>query len=195
MLDLSEHRNTTESVYLEKLAKGSQTALRYFYERYAGRIVAFANSLLGCREDAEDVAHTVFVNLWEQRAAATQIKSVDAYLYRMTRNATTDILRRRVRERLYLSRSNEGEETATTESIEAEIETDIRLLEAINDLPEPQRTILRLRHFEGLSYQQIAERYNISPHTVHYHISKALANLRNSLTGYLILYYFGQLYF
>lgn len=168
-----------EIAQLENLSKGNPAALRYFYERYAGKIIAFAYTLLGNREDAEDVAHTLFIELWEQRASATRIKSVDAYLYRMTRNAITDIARRRTREKAYMMHNNRTGDTIDADNVD--IEDDLRLLEAIEKLPEPQKSIIRMSRFGGLSYQQIAERLNISPHTVHYHVSKALGTLRRAL--------------
>ncbi len=169
-----------EIAQLENLSKSNPAALRYFYERYAGKIIAFAYSLLGNREDAEDVAHTLFIELWEQRASATRIKSVDAYLYRMARNAITDIARRRTREKAYMMHTD----PTSTEPIDpdnVDIEDDLRLLEAIEKLPEPQKSIIRMSRFGGMSYQQIAERLDISPHTVHYHVSKALGTLRRAL--------------
>lgn len=168
-----------EIAQLENLSKSNPAALRYFYERYAGKIIAFAYSLLGNREDAEDVAHTLFIELWEQRASATRIKSVDAYLYRMARNAITDIARHRTREKAYMMHTNQTADTIDPEDVD--IEEDLRLLEAIEKLPEPQKSIIRMSRFGGMSYQQIAERLNISPHTVHYHVSKALGTLRRAL--------------
>jgi len=54
-----------------------------------------------------------------------------------------------------------------------------RLIEAIADLPEPTRTIFRLRRIEQLPQRSISERLQIPESTVEKHISRALLRLSN----------------
>ncbi|MCM1451304.1 MAG: hypothetical protein NC102_03530 [Clostridium sp.] len=72
---------TPHYVELKSLSEGDPEALKYFYAHYAGKITAFAQKLLGSREEAEDIAHNIFLELWDERCNAVYINSVDAYLF------------------------------------------------------------------------------------------------------------------
>jgi RNA polymerase sigma-70 factor (ECF subfamily) len=65
-----------------------------------------------------------------------------------------------------------------------ELESKIGLL--IEKLPEKCRIIFKLNRFEGLKYQEIADKLGISVKTVEAQMSKALRILREGLKTYLI---------
>lgn len=52
-----------------------------------------------------------------------------------------------------------------------------RLIEAIAAMPEPTRTIFRLRRIEQMPQRQIAETLNMPESTVEKHVSRALAQM------------------
>lgn len=176
----------THFTELKRLANGDPAALRYFYMRYAGKITAFAQKLLGNREEAEDITHSLFLALWEDRKEVTRITSLDAYLFRMARNAVMNRLRCRSRDLDYRRNQGLSDQTPDSEAEADKAAMDTRLMDAISRLPEPQKSIIMMSRFKGMSYNEISERLNISAHTVHYHISRALRTLRHTL-GLLIL--------
>lgn len=174
---------------LKHLAGGDPAALRYFYIQYAGKITAFAQKLLGNREEAEDLTHSLFLTLWDERENAVHINSMDAYLFRMARNAVMNRLRSRSRDLDYRRSQDLSDETPDSGDGNETAAMDTRLMQAIEHLPEPQRSILMMSRFKGMSYDEISHSLNISTHTVHYHISRALRTLRKTL-GLLSLIFF-----
>jgi len=64
------------------------------------------------------------------------------------------------------------------------------IAETLQSLPKKTRQIFVLNRFEGLSYNEIAEKMNLSNKTIEYHISKALGKLRISLKDFYISYAF-----
>jgi len=56
---------------------------------------------------------------------------------------------------------------------------------AIENLPEQCRRVFKMSRYEHLSYNEIAERLGISPHTVQFHISEALSRLRKLMPALL----------
>ena len=65
-----------------------------------------------------------------------------------------------------------------------EIELAQIIEESINSLPEKRREIFRLSRQDGLKYQEIADKLNISVKTVETQITLALKTLRDKLKNY-----------
>ena len=62
-------------------------------------------------------------------------------------------------------------------------------------MPEPQRTAFRMSRYENMTYAEIAEKMGISPKTVQYYISQALAELRKAAEVMLVFASFDSLNF
>jgi len=62
---------------------------------------------------------------------------------------------------------------------------DVRIKEAISNLPERRRIIFELSRFSDLKYHEIAEQLEISVKTVESQMAKALQSLREALKDYL----------
>ena len=60
-----------------------------------------------------------------------------------------------------------------------------RIKKAIASLPETYRDAFLLHRFEGKSYKEIAEIFDMSPKTIDYRIQQALKLLRKELGDYL----------
>lgn len=75
-----------EKDILRRLSGGDGDAFRSVYVRYAPRVEAFARKMLKDPWEAQDVSQNIFAKLWAQRAALAQVQSLNAYLFRMTRN-------------------------------------------------------------------------------------------------------------
>jgi len=68
------------------------------------------------------------------------------------------------------------EDCSETKIIKAQIDADLHLI--INQLPEDQQEVLKLRIFKGLSFKEIAEETNVSINTALGRMRYALINLR-----------------
>ena len=63
----------------------------------------------------------------------------------------------------------------------ADDELDKTLNKIINELPERQKSVLLLHKVDGLKYNEISERMNISKNTIENHMSRALKTIRQKL--------------
>lgn len=108
--------------------------------------------------------------------------SVSTYLYRIAVHAGIRIRRARSRER-----SLEGlPESAAPASPSAEDPADrdallARVREAVLALPDQQRAVFILRHYEGKSVAEAAAILALAPGTVKAHLHQAVAGLRGRL--------------
>ena len=58
-----------------------------FFLDYYPRVKGFINGLLQDAEEAEDLSQDIFMSLWQNRGNLKQIDNLDAYLFRIARNA------------------------------------------------------------------------------------------------------------
>jgi RNA polymerase sigma-70 factor (family 1) len=187
----------TNKEFMNGLARDDKTVIDSIYATYHKRIYAFAFSYLRLREGSLDVAHEVFIRLWEYRTKLDENENIEALIFTITRNTLFSIFRKRSSELRYLSHLAEQQVNHSTDT---EKQLDYQFLkEQVDKLvltlpPKRQQVFLKSRK-EGLSNKEIAEALGISEKTVEDHITKALAYLRRemeklSIIAMLYLYLF-----
>lgn len=176
-----------EQLLLDKLGRGDVDALDTLYVRYAPKVYDFSLRFLKNEAEAEDVTQDIFLQVWDNRSLMRQVVSIRAYLFRMTRNT---IFNRFKRSKMHLQyiRQSETREAELSVDPGRRITTEdlLEMIElAIENLPEQCRRVFKMSRYEHLSYNEIAERLGISPHTVQFHISEALSRLRKLMPALL----------
>lgn len=167
---------------LVQIAGGDVKALGILYVLYAGRIRNFAFSMLQNSSEAEDITQDLFLKIWNSRGSLLEVDSLKSYLFSMTHNAVLNLIKRKEVRNRY-RKVSEGADSGEYEPA-ARMDT-VGLLRSIDDALEEmsvlRKTIFRMNRYEHKTYQEIAEALMISPKTVQYHISCALAELRKLL--------------
>ena len=158
-----------------------------------------ARYLVRSTEDAEDVVQETFIRLW-RAGSDLELESTRAWLLRVCRNLCLDTLRRRkVRERARASaehmseRGRLGIEIAEDDGRERSLEvSDLgsdalhtesyldaqRMIEAMEELQEPQRSIILLREVSDFTYEEIAETLDLSLSAVKVYLHRARKKIR-----------------
>jgi RNA polymerase sigma-70 factor (ECF subfamily) len=177
-----------EKELFQDFQNGKLLIFDYFFNRYYQGLCVYAYRLLQSSSQAEDIVAEFFVRILENRKNIRIDKSVKSYFIRSVHNRCLDYLAHQQvinHRREYLkSRSNE-EDFHDDLLLDSELEE--RLMQAIQKLPDGIRETFVLNRFEGLKYQQIAEKESVSVKTVEYRISKALGILRKELADYIVL--------
>ncbi|MFT3968207.1 MAG: sigma-70 family RNA polymerase sigma factor [Sphingobium sp.] len=129
-------------------------------------------------DTAEDVAQKLWLKI-QTVEDDPPILNPRAYLHQLAMNAARDELRlarRRsaetqaeIDELLWLE-----DDTPSPDRIALGRDLLERIVEAIEGLPEPTRSIFRLNRFDGLAQREIAARYGVSTTIVERHIRRAL---------------------
>lgn len=153
------------------------------FRRHFAPLVARAQRVLDCPHRAQEVVLDVFTKYWRQREAIGVHTSVEAYLKTSVSNRAIDYLRRRRRERLFAGELplHRACPAARPDGLAQASQLAAEIRDAIAALPPRGREMFELNRFEGLTYQQIAERCGVSYKTVETHIRRALMALRNRL--------------
>jgi RNA polymerase sigma-70 factor (ECF subfamily) len=166
------------------------TAFESTAEQYQRRVYTFARYLLSNPEEAEDVTQEVLLRLWRHRDGVEQ-ERVGAWLLRVTRNACYDLLRRRraaAAHGLEVAGGLEAEEARSLPSTEPDPESRMRdadfrrrLLEELDRLGEPYKSVVILREVQGLSHREIGEALGVPEVTVRVHLHRGRLKLREQL--------------
>lgn len=176
------------------LKAGKKKAFESVYLEFFDMLFHLACDYIGDRERAIDLVQDAFMRLWERREEIHKNTNIKNYLYTITKNSCLNYLR----EQEIIARNNRdylipelkyrqealqdfGDSFSDVESLLVLVE------EAIDKLPEHIRTTFKMNRYDNLSYQEIANRLNISSKTVEARISKALKLLRDDLKEYLSL--------
>ena len=175
-----------EDILIQQIAEGDTTAFGKLVERYQRRLVRFAERMLGDAEGAQDIAQETFLRLWHARARCPATNDLNAYLFRIARNLCLDYLRSQratemLDESVAVSATGEGELIAEIQV--KSLEERVRC--CVQALPEPQRVVFVLSHYEELSYREIAEIIECPIGTVASRKFQAVETLRRRLKPWI----------
>jgi RNA polymerase sigma-70 factor (ECF subfamily) len=177
--------NKTDLKLLQAIKENKQEALSHLYDRYASHIMAVALKILKNRQEAEDLVHDVFLEVWQKARQYEQRKgSVKNWLLLRTRSRSIDRIRKLNRIETH-SNIEESEHFKSEQKNEQANIDPVQQLnhqqanQAINALPPEHALLIRASYFEDLSYREIAKKYEIPEGTVKSRMLVAYKILRN----------------
>ena len=164
---------------LIEAAKTDPARFIELYERYVDRVYAFVSRRTGNRAVAEDITSEVFeqalrtIGRFEWRGV-----SAAAWLFRIASNAIADYWRDRARDS-----HDPAPDLPDTAELE-QIEWRIALYRHVEQLPDLQRQVIRMRFIDEKSIRDVAAALERSEGAVKQLQLRALENLRRSMGGH-----------
>jgi len=172
---------------MEKLQAGDISAFEAIFQDYQRMVFKTAYLMTGRKEEAEDILQEVFVSVWRSRNTFNPKKGkLITWIYRITVNQC--LSRRRKKKPAILSleeKSIDLPDMKPGEQLEEVLVTRLeyeRLMKAMNALDSKHRSVLILRYFNDLSYDEIAQIIGVPLGTVKSRISQALRSLRAQMS-------------
>ncbi len=169
-----------ESTLLSLLSQDSEYAFQFIFDRYRNKIYKVAMMYVKAPVVAEEIVQDVFLKLWYQRKNLTEIRSLENWLFTLTRNLTFNCLKKIAHEwtarEKWIEQNILSENTADQKLVNKEYQQ--LLQQAISNLSEQQKEVYRLGKEEEFSYEDISKHLSISPLTVKTHMARALASIR-----------------
>ena len=174
---------------------GDKKAFDKLVLRYKDKVFHMCLRFLTDHEEADDSAQEVFVKVYLSLKRFRGEATFSTWLYRITVNTCKNKLKS-LRYRFKsitvpLGDAHESEERNSTIDIADDSASPMSCLEtrekemliqqAINTLPIAQKTVIVLRHIEGLSYEQIAEVTGFNLGTVKSKLARARLHLKEQL--------------
>ena len=177
-----------EKLLIEKLKSGDVDSFSDIFSIYYKDLVFFANSFIHELSSAEDIVQDAFVKLWEDHEKLNVIVSLKSILLKTIQNKCIDWHRHRkiMNNHSTFIIDNSPLYEYNTDNFVLRSELEGRIEKAIADLPEKYKEVFEMSRFEGLKYNEIAVKLNVSNRTVEVRISKALELLRKSLFDFFL---------
>jgi RNA polymerase sigma-70 factor (ECF subfamily) len=170
---------------LAKTTAEHKLDLRTIFLSQHRQLYKVAYHLTLSRHDAEDVVQEVFVRLHNKLGQFQGEAKLSTWLYRMTVNASLDVLRRFKRRQKWETSLTVivNEESLARESAGQtdHAEMSEKIMQALSRLRKPHRAVIVLRDFEGLAYDEIAEVLQIDKGTVASRLHRAYSKLKKEL--------------
>jgi RNA polymerase sigma-70 factor (ECF subfamily) len=158
---------------------GDPAAFAALVRRWQQPVARFLAHLLGPAGPVPDLCQEVFLRAFQAGPRYRESGAFSAWLYRIALNVARDAGRRRRTTPL-----DNGELTSpavSPEAICAGRERADAVEGAVAGLPEPLRLVLVLRHYEGMSFEDIARLTGTPASTLKSRFAAALARLRAQL--------------
>ena len=184
----------SDELLVELALAGNQAAFGALVRRYQRRLTAFLGQIVGDMELARELSQEAFIRAWGALDRYDPQYRFSTWLFRIAHNLGIDQLRRRRLSTVSLVRQDaEGEEVelavvdASKDPLghfeNRELAEAMRV--AIAGLRSEYRELVLLRHFAGLSYQDIADLKGMPLGTVKNKLFRAHSVLRRALQEYL----------
>ena len=181
----------TDATAIARAQTGDSDAFRTLVERHGRNVFRLAFRMTGNETDAEDIVQETFLRAFKQIHRYESRSSFGTWLYRIAANCSLDLIRVRK------TRHEAAAPVATEEEIDVmqNIATDApgpdrlamsrevqqRMASAMSELSQQERTAFALRHFEGLSIEQISGILGVGGNAAKHSIFRAVQKLRRAL--------------
>ena len=193
-----EAKKQEEWELIVKVMNGNQQAFAKLQNRYQRIIASLIRRMIKDESDVEDLTQETFIKAFRGIKTFQKGFTFSSWLYKIASNNCIDFIRKKKMASISINQSFNSEDPDRefdiedkTETPEAQIvskERNNKLNEAIDNLPEKYRIIIRMRHEEDLDYQQISDLLEIPLGTVKANLFRARKLLLTSLQHHRYLF-------
>lgn len=182
----------TDRELIERTLGGDGNAFAVLVERFQRKIFRVAFSITRDESEADSVTQDTFVQAYTHLRRFEGNARFGTWLTRIAINRSRDYLRRRRFVSLFAV-NDEGVEEPVIEPVDerpdgerAVMASQLRaaIRRAERSLSAQQKVIFRLRHYEELSCEEIAEHLGLQSSTVRAHLFRAVQKIRNELAAW-----------
>ena len=192
----SQHKldsRSEDSSIIAGALSGDNRAYERLMDKYHDAIFNFIYRMVRDREQVEDLTQEAFIKAFASLKSFNEEYAFSTWLYKIATNNSIDYIRKKKLQMFSIDKPIESKDSDFTfelpdDSYEADRDLisdqrAVMLNEAIDQLPEKYRLVIRLRHVEERSYEEIARMLKLPIGTVKAHIFRARELLYKQLRG------------
>jgi RNA polymerase sigma-70 factor, ECF subfamily len=174
-----------EQDILAGLKKGNKKVLDELFTRYYVRLTRYALRQINDSMVAQEIVQDAYIYIWNKRDSIQINKSIEAYLFKSVANKCINHVKSKIHKIDGLTTDVEAGSNKAVSVNDLEVKELQQLIElTLKSLPEKTALIYSFSRNSGLTYDEIAEKLDISPKTVDYHICSALRQMKKVLQKY-----------
>jgi RNA polymerase sigma-70 factor (ECF subfamily) len=186
----------TDQEFIKKLQKGEDSAFGKLLDAYQQKVFSTCISFIPNKEDAEDVAQEVFLEVFKSVSKFKGDSKLSTWIYKIATNKCLEFIRKKnTKKRFAFMQSILGNEIPIDKTsyfteinhpgvlLENKEKSEI-IFKAIHTLPENQKVIFTLAKVDGKSYQEIVEITGKSLSSVESVMFRAKKNLQLKLEDF-----------
>ncbi|MGB2717337.1 MAG: RNA polymerase sigma factor [Vicinamibacterales bacterium] len=167
-----------DSAAVQRCLEGEPDAFRTLVECYQGRALGHAIAIIRNRADAQDAVQDAFLNAHRALHTFDQGRVFYSWFYAILRNCCYKLLAGR-----HMDAADHAVRLDLLEAPTLPVDDRLALERALAALSPTDREVVMLRHFDGLSYAELAALLEIPVGTVMSRLFNARKRLRDRLTG------------
>jgi RNA polymerase sigma-70 factor, ECF subfamily len=183
--------DASDLAVVARVRAGDHDAFRHLVERHSRSVFRLAYRLTGREEDADDIVQETFLKAFRQMAQFESRSSFATWLYRITVNCAHDAMRQRPRAgtRTSIDDPDQGvalqlaDQSAAADPMRelTRRQIDARVRAAMRELSAQERSAFVMRHYEGLSIEEIGRVLDLRTSAAKHSIFRAVRKLRRLL--------------
>lgn len=181
---MSDYSIQKDAACWQQIKNGNAEALGYLYDTYIDRLFSAAMKMTDNKELAKDALQEIFVEIWHYRKSIGDVNHSYGYLVKVLKS----IILKKIKKNLPVNELTDNVGSHSSLNIEEEIiyadiekEKRYKLSRALTQLTNRQKEVVKLRFFDGLSYEQIAEKLSMNYQSVNNLAFRAMVNLRKQM--------------
>jgi RNA polymerase sigma-70 factor, ECF subfamily len=163
----------------ERFRAGDDEAVKAVYLRFSGAVFALSLSILHDHGRAADATQQTFIKAWQAAESFDPTRAFEPWIYSIARRTAIDVYRSE-RRRVSIDAPDVAEAGPSIDRIWEIFQVRI----AVDQLPDDEREIVRMSHFEGLTHNEISQALDVPIGTVKSRSHRAHKNLLD-LLGHL----------
>jgi RNA polymerase sigma-70 factor, ECF subfamily len=183
----------TDQELITGILRNDKPVIQFLVNKYHKQVITTAYHFVHDMDDAEDLAQDVCLEILQSAGSFRGKSSLSTWIYRLTVNKSLNFIRKNRRKQLISQFESLFHKGTDKEGTAALIEPAMYdnsydnnerkkiLDDAINSLPENQKTAFILSKYEELSYKEITEVMNLSLASVESLLQRAKQNLQKKL--------------
>jgi RNA polymerase sigma-70 factor (ECF subfamily) len=179
----------TDEMLMMETCNGSLPAFELLVQRWDKRMLNYLYRCVGDRAEAEDLRQELFLKLYNNRKSFDGKRNFQPWLYRIAANLVIDKIARKKKPVMEAIHEQNGDsvpvlqETQEKHSRGRAMMNEIadRIKTALETIPGEERIVLIMRHYENLTFKEIAQVLDTPESTVKTRLYHGLRLLRDQL--------------
>ena len=183
----------TDRELIDRTLAGDGGAFGTLVERFQRKIYRVAYAIVRDEMEADTITQDTFVQAYTHLAKFEGRAELETWLTRIAINRSRDSLRRRKFLSLFSSREDDDDGEMVFEPVDERPDPERQIMatqlraaieRAEKTLSAQQKVIFRLRHYENLALEEIADHLGLRSGTVRAHLFRAIHKIRRELAGW-----------